>query len=201
MSRAIVIVIAIALGAAGCGFGADTARQPERPLSYAVYAEYAKDSNKLMKGGLNRRVFNTVESHSGSDITLNPDGSISLAPGTYRLGGVSTVTMQTTFAPPAITHDNNYPGYAMVYPASMENAGMDVLKHAIAIGTPNTASDLAPSVFDAIFSVATKTDIAVGHQSGEDLHNEVYLSVYEVEGTKSDYHAVARIAITRMDRN
>jgi hypothetical protein len=30
--------------------------------------------------------------------------------------------------------------------------------------------------------------------------NEVYLSVYEVEGAKSDYHAVARIAITRMDR-
>jgi hypothetical protein len=40
----------------------------------------------------------------------------------------------------------------------------------------------------------------VGHQSGDNLHDEVYLSIYEVAGTKSDYHAVARVAITKMDR-
>ena len=195
-------MLAVALGAAACAGSPPAAAPPpaERPLSYAVYAEYAKDSNKLMKGGLNRRVFNKVESQAGSDITLNSDGSIALAPGTYRISGVSTVTMQTTFAPPTIKNNNNYPGYAMVYPVSAENSGMDVLKQAIAIGTPNTASDLAPSVFDAFFTTATKTEIAVGHQSGNDLHNEVYLSVYDVEGAKSDYHAVARIAITRMDR-
>jgi hypothetical protein len=51
----------------------------------------------------------------------------------------------------------------------------------------------------AIYTVSTKTDIAVGHQSGDDLHDEVYLSIYDVGGAKSDYHAVARIAITRMD--
>lgn len=196
----VVIVLALALVAA-CAGSPPAAAPPsaERPLSYAVYAEYAKDSNKLMKNGLNRRVFNKVEAQAGSDITLNSDGSIALAPGTYRISGVSTVTMQTTFAPPTIKN-NNYPGYAMVYPVSAENSGMDVLKQAIAIGTPNTASDLAPSVFDAFFTTATKADIAVGHQSGNDLHDEVYLSVYDVEGAKSDYHAVARIAITRMDR-
>lgn len=29
-------------------------------MSYAVYAEYAKDSNKLMKNGLNRRDYHAV---------------------------------------------------------------------------------------------------------------------------------------------
>ena len=42
--------------------------------------------------------------------------------------------------------------------------------------------------------------IAVGHQSGDELYDEVYLSVYEVEGVTSDYHAVARVTIVRMDR-
>jgi len=168
--------------------------------SYAIYAEYARDSNKLMKNGVNRRVFNKTEAHAGSDITLNADGSITLEQGTYRITGLSTVTMQTTLAPPAITHDNNYPGYALVYPAAVESQGREVLKQAIAIGTPATASYLSPSIFDAIYSVSTRIDLAVGHQSGDELNGEVYLSVYDVGGEKSDYHAVARIAITRIDR-
>lgn len=108
--------------------------------------------------------------------------------------------MQTAFAPPVVKNNNNYPGYAMVYPKSAENSGMEVLKQAIAIGTPNTASDLAPSVFDAVYTATAKTEIAVGHQSGDDLHDEVYLSVYDVNGAKSSYHAVARVTITRLDR-
>src|SRR4051795_13450343 len=99
-SRASLAAVVIAAAAAGCA-GPPSTGGP-RPLSHAIYAEYAKDSNKLMKNGLNRRVFNKVESQAGSDIALNPDGSISLAPGTYHISGVSTVTMQTTLAPPAI---------------------------------------------------------------------------------------------------
>jgi hypothetical protein len=38
----------------------------------------------------------------------------------------------------------------------------------------------------------------VGHQSGENLHDEVYLSVYEVAGIKSEFHLFARIVITKM---
>ena len=169
-------------------------------MSYAIYAEYARDSNKKMKNGLNRRVFNKAEAQAGGDITLNDDGSITLVPGTYRISGVSTVTMQTTFAPPTIDHDNNYPGYAMVYPVSAEDAGMGTLKEAIAIGTPQTAAALAPSVFDAVYTTIARITIAVGHQSGNDLHDEVYLSVYDVQGEKSDYHAVARVSIWRLDR-
>ena len=204
------ILLLLAAIAAGCGqttpatqgnqAAAAGPAPVERPLSYAVYAEYARDANKLMKGGLNRRVFNKVEAQSGDDIAMNTDGSITLAPGTYRISGVSTVTMQTTFAPPVVKNNNNYPGYAMVYPVSAENAGMEVLKQAIAIGTPNTASDLAPSVFETIYVAKARADIAVGHQSGDDLHNEVYLSVYDVQGARSDYHAVARITIQQIDR-
>jgi hypothetical protein len=196
----VVIAFVIAAGVAACA-----APQPvappgaaERPASYAIYAEYAKDSNKLMKNGLNRRVFNKVEAQAGQDITLGSDGAISLEPGTYRITGFSTVTMQDTFAPPQPKNNNNYPGYCLVYPTAIENSGMEILKQAVAIGSPATAQYLSPSLFDAIYTVTTKTDIAVGHQSGEDLHGEVYLSIYDVEGAKSDYHAVARIAITKI---
>ena len=170
-----------------------------RPLAapYAIYGEYARDANKLMQPNLNRRVFNQVETQAGSDIALNRDGSISLQPGTYRITGFSIVSMQTTFAPPKMKNNNNYPGYCLVYPKAYE-ADSSILKHVIAIGSPQTAFDAAPSVFDVIYTAATKTDIAVGHQSGADLHDEVYLSVYEVNGIKSDYHLFARIAITKL---
>lgn len=173
-------------------------RPIDRPPSYAVYGEYARDANKLARNGLNRRVFNKVEAQAGSDIALNSDGCITLAPGTYRLNGFSMVSMQITFAPPVIDHANNYPGYCLVYPKSMETAGQSMLGSAIGIGSPSNAADMAPSIFDAIHTFTEKSDICVGHQAGEDLHDEVYLSVYDVAGAKSEYHAVARIAITRM---
>lgn len=192
-----IAIVAAALAAAAC---AGSAAIDHPPLSYAVYAEYARDANKLMKNGLNRRVFNKVESQAGADIALNADGSITLHPGTYHITGTSTVTMQTTYAPPVPQNNNTYPGYSMVYPVAAENAGRGTLEQAIAIGTPNTALDLAPSVFDTVYRAPSRIDIAVGHQSGDELHNEVYLSVYEVQGEKSDYHAVARISIVRLDR-
>jgi hypothetical protein len=174
-----------------------THREVQTP-SYAIYGEYARTENKLAKNGLNRRVFNKVEAQAGSDIALNADGCIALAPGTYRLSGFSMVSMQVTFAPPPITHDNNYPGYCLVYTKDTESAGQSMLSGAIGIGSPSTASDMAPSLFDAIHTFEQKTDVCVGHQAGEDLHDEVYLSVYDVAGMKSEYHAVARIAITKM---
>ncbi len=167
--------------------------------SYAVYAEVARGSNQLMKPNLNRRVFNVTEAQAGDDIRLNADGSITLQPGTYRLSGFSLVTMQATFAPPAPRHDNNYPGYCLVYPAALEKeAPNKLLPGAISVGSPATALDTCPSVFEAVYTAKTETTIAVGHQSGEDLHDEVYLSVYEVNGIPSDYHVFARIAITRL---
>lgn len=165
------------------------------PGSYAIYAEYARDGNKLMQNGLNRRLFNKVEAQRGTDIQLNSDGSITLQPGTYRITGFSMVSMQTTFAP-AVLKNNNYPGYSMVYPAELEGQ-RSVVSQAI-IGSPATSEGMSPSTFDAIYTTDKPVRLAVGHQAGDDLHGEVYLSVYDVEGAKSDFHLAARIAITKL---
>jgi hypothetical protein len=193
----------IVLGAlilAGCSgdFVALGQLAPPVPASFAVFAEFARDHNKLMKNGLNRRVYNVVEAQSGTDIQLASDGSITLQPGTYRLSGFSLVTMQATFAPPQPQNNSNYPGYCLVYPVAFESDIPNLLPNAIVIGSPQTAMDTSPSLFEAVYTVTETTTIAVGHQSGEDLHDEVYLSVYEVEGIPSDYHVFSRISITRL---
>lgn len=168
-----------------------------RPISHAVFAEFARDPNKLMKNGLNRRVFNVIEFQEGGDIELLEDGAIVVAPGTYRIRGFSIVTMQTTMVPKPLT-GTNYPGYAMVYPAEYEAAAQEVvLAHAISIGSPQTAYSMAPSLFEAVYTAGGRTAIAVGHQSGK-LDDPVYLSVYEVDGVASDYHVFSRVAIERL---
>ncbi len=168
------------------------------PKSYAIYGEYARESNVVMKDGLNRRVFNKVEAESGHGVSLHDDGSISVGPGTYRITGYSNVTMQASFAPPVLKNDNNYPGYCILYLKASEGDGGKLLANALCIGSPSTASDMAPSLFDVIYTFPERTDICLGHQAGDDLKGEVYLSVYEVSGIPSEYHVVARIAITEM---
>lgn len=180
------------------GSSRDKSKGPSPALSYAVYAEYAAGTNKLMQPGLNRRVFNKIEAQSGDDIALSGDGIITLQPGTYRITGVSTITMQTGYAPPEFPSNNNFPGYAVVIPVSAEQLGMAMLDSAIAIGTPATAGYLAPSVFDAIYTTSNEVDIEVIHQAGQDLNGLVYLSIYDVLGMTSPYHVVARVTITRM---
>ena len=69
---------------------------------------------------------------------------------------------------------------------------------AIGIGSPQTALDGTPSLFDFVCTTKTTTKIAVGHQSGDDLHNEVYLSIYDVSGETSNYHVFARISIWKV---
>lgn len=87
----------------------------------------------------------------------------------------------------------------LVYRRSDENAGITLTAKAIAIGSPTTSAYLAPSLFDAIHTFDEETHVCVGHQTGEKLNNEVWLSIYEpAGGTPSEYHVVARVAITRM---
>jgi hypothetical protein len=162
--------------------------------SFAIYAEFAK-SNLLMKNGLNRRVFNTVEAQYGHDIHLEDDGSIMLHPGSYHITGFSIVTMQDTYAPAVPKHNNNYPGYCLLYKADYETN--NPLGHNICIGSPGAALDTTPSLFDLVFTCDQPTLICVGHQAGEELNNEVFLTVNEVQGTKSDFHVFARITISR----
>ena len=180
----------------GCGArkSAEEAKSPEKP--YAIYAEFAKDSNVVMKKGLNRRVFNTVEAQQGSDMVLQKDGSITLMPGKYRITGFSMVTMQANFASPVTVNGLNYPGYCVVYERDFE--GNDPLGHQIGIGSPSTAREMTPSLFDLVFSADRVTQICVGHQSGDEFQDKVYLSVYSVDGVTSPFHVFARIAIFRL---
>ncbi|CAN5843761.1 hypothetical protein BH11BAC7_BH11BAC7_01490 [soil metagenome] len=187
---------------AGCG-GKDECKDRASTVSYAVYGEYAKDSNKLMQPDLNRRVFDRVEAQSGNDIQLIKEGEdagcITLEKGTYRISGFSMVTMQDSLSLPHIDHNDTYPGYAIVYPELYEDSAMaPLLKHAVGIGCLSIPYSSTSSLFDCVYSFKEKTKIAVGHQSGHNLHDEVYLSVYEVNGLATDYHVVARIAITRI---
>ena len=171
--------------------------------AYAIYAEYAHDSNKLMQPDLNRRVLDSVEAQSGTDIQLIKEGEnrgcITVEKGTYRMIGFSMVTMQDSLSLPHMKYNNTYPGYALVYPRLYEDSAMTpILKHTIGIGCLSIPYFSTSSLFDCIYTFKEKTTIAVGHQSGHDLHDEVYLSIYEVDGLKSDYHVCARIAITKI---
>lgn len=174
------------LGFAGC----------EKEKSLAIYSELAKDRNVLMQPGLNRRVFNTVEAQSGRRIALNADGSITLQPGRYHISGFSIVTMQDHFAAPASPHKLSYPGYCLVYPKEFE--ARDPLRHQIGLGSSSTALDMSPSLFDLIFTCDQATQICVGHQSGEELNNEVFLSVFSVDGITSPFHVFARVTVVEL---
>jgi len=163
--------------------------------AHAIYAEFAK-ANTKMQNGLNRRVFNTVEVQHGDHIHLEIDGSIRLLPGAYRITGFSMATMQATMEPPVAQNNTNYPGYCLLYRRGDE--AKDPLTNNIGIGSPAMALDSAPSLFDTVFLCDQTTHICLGHQSGEDLHDEVYLAVFDVGGVKSLYHVFARIAISKL---
>lgn len=166
--------------------------------SFAIYGEYARTANKVMQNGLNRRLFNKREAEHGPHIRLQEDGSIRLLPGMYRMTGFSTVTMQTAMTP-SVVQGSNFPGYCLVYRTADENSGEALLANAISIGSPTAADALSPSLFDAALTIDEETSICVGHQAGDDLGGQVWLSIYQpAGGVPSDYHAVARIAITRL---
>src|SRR5688572_15694337 len=68
--------------------------------AFAVFTEFSPD-NKGLKPGWNRRVFTDVTARRGDAIQCDlTSGLITLAPGTYRLTGFSTVAYNTGGEPP-----------------------------------------------------------------------------------------------------
>ena len=173
-------------------------RIPEA-LDQAIFAEYASESNRKMADGLNRRVFNRIEVADGRrNVLLAADGSVVFNPGTYRITGFSSVTMQDELWPPPLKHGTTYPGYCLVYRKDDESKSQaEILPLALGIGSPTAAAYFAPSTFDLVAVFGEKTEICVGHQVGK-TNGDVYLSIYEIDETKSDYHAVARVAVTKL---
>jgi hypothetical protein len=188
-SIALLLMVALA----GCN---GTNETHKTKASYAIYAEYAKGLNKVMQNGLNRRMFDTTEAQAGTDIRLEKDGSIILKPGTYHITGFSAVTMQITME--IVVSVRDYPGYCLVYPSQYEKDSALVLQHRICVGSPGTALDTAPSLFDVVYTCTKEDTICVGHQSGKIFNNEVYLSVYDVAGEKSPYHVFSRVSISKL---
>ncbi len=168
--------------------------------NYAVYAEFAVDSNIVMKNGLNRRIFNTVEAQEGQAINLEKDGSITLQKGVYHITGFSLVTMQDVMAAPVYPADSqNYPGYCLLYPTKYESSGEEVLKKNICIGSLGIALNSTPSLIDVYYKCAEKTSICLGHQVGNDLKDTIFLSVYDIDGVTSPYHVFARVVINKIE--
>lgn len=172
--------------------------------SHAIFAEYAMGDDK-MHSGINRRVFNKEEALSGNKIRLLKeranrfDGVIALKPGTYRINGFSTVTMQTGFSP--IPVNEHFPGYCLLYKKEDEKEGRN---KNICIGSWALSDGSYPSLFDCFFTCESPTKICLGHQAGDvdNKDEDVYYGINS-EGTNpdtgdsrtSDQRLYARIAI------
>lgn len=181
-------------------------QSPKKPGSfggsnlYAIYSEYARDSNIHMKPGLNIRQFDTIDiERDSSQCHLGKGGLIHLAQGWWRITGFSIITMQDSTQIHKPKYDLDYPGYALVCPAKYAKDSAKSIQYRLTVGSPGTALAGNPSIFDAVFYAPDTMTICVGHQAGGTLNGEVFLSVYEVSGTASNNHLFARIAIEKLD--
>lgn len=175
-------------------------QQVNNPLSksFAIFAEYATGENK-MHSGINRRILNKEEALHGDKINLHKDGTIILQPGTYRINGFSTVTMQTEFSPTPVKE--HFPGYCLVY--KKEDEAESRYKN-ICVGSWALSDTSHPSLFDCFFTCEFQTEICLGHQAGdvEGREEDVYYGVNSEginpetgEQRTSDQRLYARIAI------
>ena len=170
--------------------------------SYAVFAEYAKESRPMLTGW-NTRVFNTLETDSGSDIHLGEDGIITLEPGTYHIVASSLVTyLPDDFSGEDGGDDSStsekpegwpHPGYC-----ELRELVPGVERAWITTGTMCNASYLGASLVDTYYTAAARCQIFVTHQiGGEDWHVEdVYLQFHG--GNASTNHVMARISIEKL---
>jgi len=166
--------------------------------SFAILGEYARDHNVLAKGGVNRRVLNVVEAQRGKKIRLLGDGCVRLREGLYRVNGFSFVSVQNTTQIVVPKFGTNYPGYVVVYERQYES-DPNIRYHLLAIGSASVATDMSQSHYDAVLHVDRKHRegmvVCLGHQAGDNLHDEVFLSLYDIDGISSEQHVMARMAI------
>jgi hypothetical protein len=159
--------------------------------SYAVFAEHSP-TTKLMKPGMNTRVFNVVEARSGGDIRLEMEtGVIVLAPGTYHITGFSAVAYSTKEPP------------EMVATRAPANGGYCRLRHAgdsaedrdagIVFGGISTAN-VVPSLIETYFTTDVEARVVMEHQCGSSVADICLQS----DAGGSTKHVFARICIRRL---
>ena len=158
---------------------------------YAIFSEFSP-TTKMMKPGMNTRVFNVVEAHSGRDIGLEMGtGVITLAPGTYHITGFSTVAYANDEGPEmvAIRSPANG-GYCRLRKTSDSAEDPDA---GIVFGSISNAN-VVPSIIEAYFTTVVEAKIWMEHQCGHD----VSLVCLESNAGGSAKHVFARICIRRL---
>jgi hypothetical protein len=159
--------------------------------SYAVFAEHSP-TTKLMKPGMNTRVFNVVEAHSGKDIRLEMGtGVITLAPGTYHITGFSTTAYATQEPPEMVaTRAPANGGYCRLRLVSDSAEDRDA---GIVFGGISTAN-VVPSLIETYFTTDVETQIVMEHQCGSSVQDVCLQS----DAGGSTKHVFARICIRRV---
>jgi hypothetical protein len=159
--------------------------------SYAVFAEHSP-TTKLMKPGMNTRVFNVVEAHSGSGIRLEMDtGVITLAPGTYHITGFSSTAYATQEPPEMVaTRAPANGGYCRL---RLESDAAEDRDAGIVFGGISTAN-VVPSLVETYFTTASEARIVMEHQCGSNVQDVCLQS----DAGGSTKHVFARISIRRL---
>jgi hypothetical protein len=182
---------------------------PVNLVNYAIFAEQTLQEETVeMKFGMPNRYFNQIEAGENCPfIKRDPQNfeRIILQPGTYRISGVSFITM----IPPGPLDKpiplidtrgllNIYPGYCVLYDATKPAPTPQNLSNSICLGTMATAYDSAPSTYDCVYSVGEKGGaISLGHQCGyPEIPPADHKAYLRVGGTK--YHVAARIVIFKI---
>lgn len=161
------------------------------PHTFAVFAEHSP-TTKLMKPGMNTRVFNKIEAQAGSGINLDMEtGVITFAPGTYHITGFSTTAYATQEPPEMVaTRAPANGGYCRLRLASDSAEDRDA---GIVFGGISTAN-VVPSLIETYFTAEAETQIVMEHQCGSNVQDICLQS----DAGGSTKHVFARICIRRL---
>lgn len=159
--------------------------------SYAVFAEHSP-TTKMMKPGMNTRIFNVMEAHSGHDIRLAMGtGVITLAPGTYHITGFSAVAYATKEPPEMVaTRAPANGGYCRLRHTSDEAEDRDA---GIVFGSISTAN-VVPSLIETYFTTDVEAHLVMEHQCGSAVADICLQS----DAGGSTKHVFARICVRRL---
>jgi hypothetical protein len=172
---------AAALFLGGCA--AEPARHPAEPV-IAYFERWADTAWVPMKGGTNPRTYNHWRTASG--ISLGSDtATITLAPGTYRVTGMSITTFG--YGDGTVTPYES-PGYAFLMQVPADTI--------VILGSMQDPMYSMPSLVDGVVTVVDTTRYVFAHQNGDSIPG-----IYLETGHKLDPrggHLVARLVIQKL---
>ena len=173
--------VAAALLVAAC---AHERPQPREEPVIAWFDKWADTAWVPMKGGTNARNFNHW--HVARGITLGADSAtIELAPGVYRVTGMSITTFG--YGEGTVTPYES-PGYAFL---------MQVPQDSDESGSMQDPIYSEPSLVDGVVTVTTPTKYILGHQNGDSIPGIFLESGHKLDPRGG--HLFARLIVQRLD--